>query len=108
MYIDLNRSAACLASAVQAKACSKKVTFRVLQFEPLHTEHPHSGTGRCTMRGKHPYHGAFQTRKTIRWSGKAIITGSVSCVTSQYDFVEAALSRRSQLGWGPVRNYLAR
>jgi len=54
--------------------------------------------------------GAFQARETVPWpeSGKAIITGAVSCVTSQCDFVGAGLSQLSQIGSSPVQDYLAR
>jgi len=65
---------------------SLKVTFRGPQFESctpsIHTVVPADAHG----GGEHPYVGAFQARKTMSWSGRAVITGSVSCVTSQCDF----------------------
>jgi len=47
--------------------------FERSQVRALHTEHPHphSGTGRCTMGGKHPNCGAFRARNTTSWSGRS-------------------------------------
>jgi len=90
------------------EARSNKVTFRGHQFEPLHAVHAHRATGRCPWEGKLPYDGAFWARDTMSRSGRVIIIGSVSCVTSQCDFVGASFRQRSQIGSGPVRDYLAR
>jgi len=49
-----------------------------------------------------------RARETMPWSGRAIITGSVSCVTSQCDFVGAGISQLTQVGFVPFGDYLAR
>ena len=89
-----DRTGAYLASA------ANMVTFRGHQFEPLHAVHAHCYRP-MPMGGKLPYDGEFQARDIMPWSGRAIITGSGSCVTSQCDFVEASFRRQSQIGSGP-------
>jgi len=79
-----DRIGAYLAFAVKTR--SNKVSFRGHKFEPCSTQ--------CyrpmPMEENHPYNRAFRARETIPWSGRAIITSSVSCVTSQCDFVGAS------------------
>ena len=85
--VILNRIEAHLASAAKLVACFDKVTFRNHQFEPLHTEHQHSGTSHhgweTFIRRSGP---GTKDYWAMPWSKRDIITKSVSCVTSQCDF----------------------
>jgi len=60
------------------------------------------------MGGKHQYIGASRARETMPSSGRVIMTGSISCVTSQCDVVGAGISWLSQMGFFPFRDYLPR
>ena len=60
-------------------------------FEVTSSNPAHRACTQCywpmPMGGIYPYNGASRALETIPWSGRAIITGLISCVTSQCDFV---------------------